>query len=221
VTKSMPYDTFKDLVGVTMVARAPLVFVTRADFPASSPMELAEVIRKSAAGKYSYGSSESVTRLLGAMFAKAQHLDMVHVPYKGGAPMMTDVAAGVTTVGITSVLTAKQLIDGGRLRAIALTGSQPSPILPGVMTMTAGGLKDFEDVYTSYSLYAPSATPHAALERMQQEVAAVANSPEMRAVLFQQGATPVANSVTEFNKQVERDAKFWAKLAHDVDLQPE
>ena len=221
VTKNMPYDTFKDLVGVTMVAMSPMVFVTRADLPAASPREFAELVRKDTAGKYSYGSSESMTRLIGAMYVKSQQLDMVHIPYKGGAPLMTDVASGVTTVGITSVLTAKQLITGGRLRAFALTGNKRSTVLPGVMTMTEAGLKDFEEVYATYSLYAPAATPRAALERMQKEVAAVIESPEMREILGQQAAIGVANSVTDFNAQVKRDHEFLVRLAREANLQPE
>ena len=221
VTKNMPYDTFKDLTGVTMVAKSPVVFVTRADLPASSPKELADLVRKDTAGKYSYGSSETMTRLIGAMYVKSQQLDMVHVPYKGGAPLMTDVAAGVTTLGVTSVLTAKQLIVGGRLRAVGITGAKRSPILPTVMTMAEAGLKDFDEVYATYSLFAPAATPRAALERMQKEIAAVLESPDMREILALQAATGVANSVADFNQQIKRDYEFQVRLAREVNLQPE
>jgi tripartite-type tricarboxylate transporter receptor subunit TctC len=221
VTKQMPFDTFKDLIGVTMVATSPLVFVTRNDFPASNSIEFANAIRRGAVGSPSYGSSESMTRLVGALFVKAQRLDMVHIPYKGGSALMNDVVSGVTTVGVTSVLTAKQLIAGGRLRALGLTGVQPSPILPDVPTLAASGMKDFDGVHTSYALYAPAATPRRVLERMRQEVSAVLSQADMRELLKQQGATPVGNSVADFNAQIVKDAEFWRRLAREVNLQPE
>ena len=221
VTRRMPYDTFKDFAPVTMVAKSPLVFVSRADLPVDSPKALAEMVRKDPQGKFTYGSSESMTRLVGAMYVSAQKLDMVHIGYKGGAPLMTDIAGGQVTVGVTSVLTAKQLITAGKLRAIGLTGDRRSPVLPDVPTMGEGGLKQFDDVYTSYSLYAPAATPRAALERIQQEIAAVVAAPEMKEILAEQAATGVANPVAEFTAQVERDAAFWARLAREIDLQPE
>lgn len=217
--KKMPYDTFHDLVGVTMVAQSPLVFVTQSDFPAHNAAEFARFIKAKPA-KYSYGSSENMTRLVGAMFVKYQDLDMVNVAYKGGSPLMTDVIGGVTTVGVTSVLTAKQFITSGKLRALAVTGAQRTPVLPDTPTMIESGMKDFE-VYTSYSLYAPAKTPKAALERMQQEVRAVVMAPDMKAILADQAATPVAQPVDEFNAQVKKDFAFWQQLAKDVNLQAE
>jgi tripartite-type tricarboxylate transporter receptor subunit TctC len=221
ITRRMPYDTFKDFAPVTMVAKSPLVFVSRADLPVDSPQALAEMVRNDPQGKYTYGSSESMTRLVGAMYVSAQKLDMVHIGYKGGAPLMTDIAGGQVTVGVTSVLTARQLITGGKLRAIGLTGDRRSPVLPDVPTMGEGGLRQFDDVYTSYSLYAPAATPRTALERMQQEIAAIVAAPDMKEILAEQAATGVANPVAEFTAQVDRDAAFWARLAREIDLQPE
>jgi tripartite-type tricarboxylate transporter receptor subunit TctC len=86
--------------------------------------------------------------------------------------------------------------------------------------MIESGMKDFE-VYTSYSLYAPAKTPKAALERMQKEVRAVVMAPDMKAILADQAATPVAQPVDEFNAQVKKDFAFWQQLAKDVNLQAE
>ena len=220
VIAKLPYDTFKDMVGVTMVAESPLVFVTHVDVPAKNAKELAELIRKTPA-KYSYGSSENMTRLVGAMFVQGQKLDAVHIPYKGGGPLMTDVAGGVTTLGVTSVLSAKQLMTAGKLKALGITGSKRSTVLPEVPTMVELGYPNFADVRTTYSLFAPAATPRDALERMQKEIAAVIHTPEMVEIFAAQAASPVGNSVTDFNEQVKRESQFWAGLAKAINLKPE
>lgn len=217
LTKSMPYDTFKDLIGVTMVAQSPLVFVTSSEFPAKTLTEFTQAMRAKPA-TYSYGSSENMTKLVGAMYANAEKLDMVSVSYKGGAPLMTDVVAGVTTVGVTSILTAKSFLDGGRLTPLAVTSATRSSALPNVPTMMESGLKDF-DITMSYSLYAPAKTPMDRLVAMQQAVYQVAMTPEMKATLAEQAATPVANSVDAFNAQVKKDAAFLQALAKKINLQ--
>ncbi|AZG15536.1 MULTISPECIES: tripartite tricarboxylate transporter substrate binding protein [Cupriavidus] len=217
--KKLPYDTFADLVGVTMVCQSPLVFVTQSEFPARNAVEFARHV-KAKPDKYSYGSSENMTRLVGEMYNKYQHLDMVNVAYKGGAPLMTDVIGGVTTVGVTSVLTAKPFITAGKLRPLAVTGAQRTPALPNVPTMIESGMKDFE-VYTSYSLYAPARTPKAALERMQKEIHEIVMAPDMKEILAEQAATPVAQPVDAFNEQVKKDFAFWQRLAKEVNLQAE
>lgn len=220
VIAKLPYDTFKDMVGVTMVAESPLVFVSHVDVPAKNAKELAELIRKTPA-KYSYGSSENMTRLVGAMFVQGQKLDAVHIPYKGGGPLMTDVAGGVTTLGVTSVLSAKQLMTAGKLKALGITGSKRSTVLPDVPTMVELGYPNFADVRTTYSLFAPAATPREALDRMQKEITAVIHTPEMVEILGAQAASPVGNSVADFNEQVKRESLFWAGLAKAINLKPE
>ncbi|MDP2007709.1 MAG: tripartite tricarboxylate transporter substrate binding protein [Rubrivivax sp.] len=220
VIAKMPYDTHKDMIGVTMVAESPLVFVINVDVPAKDARELADLIRKTP-GKYSYGSSENMTRLVGAMFVQGQKLDAVHVPYKGGGPLMIDVAGGVTTMGVTSVLSAKQLMTAGKLKAVGITGNKRSPVLPDVPTMVELGYGNFADIRTTYSLYAPAATPRDALERMQREISAVIQTQEMRDILAAQAALPVGNSVTEFNEQVKRESQVWGDLAKAINLRPE
>ncbi|GAP35553.1 tripartite tricarboxylate transporter substrate binding protein [Piscinibacter sakaiensis] len=220
VIAKMPYDTHRDMVGVTMVAESPLVFVTHVDVPARNAKELAELIRRTP-GKYSYGSSENMTRLVGAMFVQGQKLDAVHVPYKGGGPLMTDVAGGVTTLGVTSVLSAKQLMTAGKLKALGITGAKRSTVLPEVPTMVELGYPQFAEVRTTYSLFAPAATPRETLERMQKEVAAVIHTPEMVEILAAQAASPVGNTVADFQEQVKRESQFWAGLAKSINLRPE
>lgn len=217
VIAKMPFDTYKDLTGVTMVAEGPLAFVVGADVPANNMKELTDLINKTPK-RYSYGGSENMTKLVGAMYIEGQKLDAVYVPYKGSAPLITDVAAGVTTMAVSSVVSAKQLIVAGKLKALAVTGPVRSPILPDVPTMSEQGFPAFKDVRTTYSLFAPAGTPPAILEKMQKEVAAVLQMPDMKDALNQQAATPVGNTVAEFNEQVKRESQFWGDLAKSINL---
>lgn len=216
VKKKMPYDTLKDLVGVTKVAISPMVFVVNSEFPANNPKELAAVLKKDRS-KATYGASENMTRLVGAMFNQRMQLDVTYAPYKGGAPLMTDIAGNNVGYGVGTLLTAKPLIAAGKVKAIGVTSDRRSPTLPNTPTMVESGLKDME-IYISYSLYAPAKTPREALERMQSEVAHVVHTPEMVEILAAQAATPVGNSVTEFNKQVLEEARLWEKLVKDAGI---
>jgi tripartite-type tricarboxylate transporter receptor subunit TctC len=142
-----------------------------------------------------------MTKLVGAMYANAQNLDMVSVSYKGGAPLMTDVVSGVTTVGVTSILTARNLMNAGRLTPLAVTSAKRSAAVPDVPTMQESGLKDF-DITMSYAMYAQGKTPMALLQAMQKAVNQVAHSPDMKAALADQAAWPVAQPVPEFHERV-------------------
>ena len=217
VTKNMPYDTFKDLAGVTVVADSPLIFVTSSQFPAKTMAEFTKAMREKPK-TYSYGSSENMTKLVGGMYAAAENLDMVSVSYKGGAPLMTDVVAGVTTVGVTSILTARNLMNAGRLTPLAVTSAKRSAAVPDVPTMQEAGIKDF-DITMSYALYAQGKTPMVLLDAMQKAVNQVAHSPDMKAALADQAAWPVAQPVLEFHQRIKREAAFLQDLAKRVNLQ--
>ncbi len=217
VTKNMPYDTFKDLAGVTVVADSPLIFVTSSQFPAKTMVEFTKAMREKPK-TYSYGSSENMTKLVGAMYANAENLDMVSVSYKGGAPLMTDVVSGVTTVGVTSILTARNLMNAGRLTPLAVTSAKRSAAVPDVPTMQESGLKDF-DITMSYAMYAQGKTPMALLQAMQKAVNQVAHSPDMKAALSDQAAWPVAQPVSEFHERIKRESAFLQDLAKRINLQ--
>jgi tripartite-type tricarboxylate transporter receptor subunit TctC len=218
--KQLPYDTFKDLTPITKVATSPMVIVVNSDLPATNVKDLSALLKKGP-DKGSYGSSENMTRLVGAMFVRSQGAaDAVHVAYKGGAPLMADVAAGSTTIGVTSILTARPFITSGKLRPIAVTGARRTDALPNVPTMVEEGAPDVV-ANTDYTLYAPSATPRAILERLQKEVSEVVNSPEMVRILADQAAVPGGASVADTDAQVKKDFLFWQKVVADVGLKAE
>lgn len=219
VQKDIPYDTFKDFVGVTMVARSPLAFLVQSALPAQNMKDFITLARNPES-KFAYGSSENMTRLVGNMLDHYNQLGMVSVSYKGGAPLMADVAGGVTTIGTTSILSANPYVQAGKIRPLAITGTERTSSWPGVPTLHELGMKEFDQVYTSYSLYAPAGTPKDVLDTMQQAVHAVVFEPEMKEILAAQAAEPVADSVDHFNEQVKKDFEFWKSLAEAIDLKP-
>ncbi len=219
VQKEIPYDTFKDFVGVTMVARSPLAFLIGSEVPAKNLKEFIALAKQSDS-KFAYGSSENMTRLVGNMLDYYGKLNMISVSYKGGAPLMADVAGGVTTLGTTSILSANPYVQSGKIRPLAITGTKRTSAWPDVPTMNELGMKEFDDVYTSYSLYAPAGTPKSVLDTMQKAVHAVVYDPEMTEILKKQAAEPVADSVGDFNQQVKRDYQFWKSLADAIHLKP-
>lgn len=199
VHESLPYDTFGDLTGVTMIARSPLLFSANEDIDAADMKEFVEKARANPS-TYSIANSERFTMMLVKMLADGQSLDIAHVPYKGSGPLLIDAAGGFVSIASSSIAAASPYLQSGRLRPLAVTGMERTSALPDVPTLKELGLGDF-DFYVTYGLYAPANTPRAALERMQQEIKHIVSTDEMIEVLRAEAAEPVANGVDEFNSQ--------------------
>lgn len=214
--KTMPYDTLKDLTGVTMIAKSPLVLVVPKNLGVRTLNEFLELVRKNPQ-KFAYGSSENFTKLVGARFVKEQKLDMINVPYSGGAPLMTDVASGNTTLGVGSIMAANAYITSGKVVPIALTGDKENDFLPGVQTLKEQGMPDFS-MYVTYSLFAPAGTPANIVQAMQKEIRKAVLSKEVKDALQAQVAEPVANPVDEFNRELLAEYSDLSALAGSIGL---
>ena len=217
--KTLPYDTFKDMTGVTLIARSPYIFVTKADQPGNNIKEFVEGTRKEP-NKRSLANSEKFSLLLNQALASNEKLDVIHVPYKGSGPMMIDVAAGTVTMSPTSILAAIPYLQSGRIKALAVAGNERSPVVPNVSTLKEQGFDSY-DFYVNYGLYAPASTPRKILETMQKAVKEVVETPEMKAILIDKGAVPVANSIDEFNALQRANFENLKKLAAQFNLKPE
>lgn len=215
VVPKMPYDTLKDLRPVTEVATSPLVLVANANIPGNT---LAEVNAKNKDRKFSYGSSENMTRLVGNMMTAVMKLDAVHIPYKGGGPMMTDIAGGNLDMGVTSVLTAKALIDAGKIKPIAITGTERSPVLPHTPTMKELGVGGFENILTSYALYTNAKTPDPIVNQFYTVVDKALQTDGMKKVLSDQAAQPSHYTIKQFEEFFKQDYALWTGLAKKYDL---
>lgn len=218
VVPKMPYDTLKDLRPVTEVATSPLVLVANANIPGDN---LVDVSVKNKGRKFAYGSSENMTRLVGNMMTAAMKLDAVHIPYKGGGPMMTDIAGGSLDMGVTSVLTAKALIDAGKIKAIAITGTERSPVLPTTPTMKELGIDGFEEIKTSYALYTNSKTPDAIVGQFYTVVDKALQTDGMKKVLNEQAAQASKYTIQQFEDFFKQDYALWTGLAKKYNLKGE
>lgn len=197
VHKDLPYDTFRDLTGVTLIARSPLLFSANNSIAAKDMRAFVELARANP-GKYSIANSEKFTMMLVKMLADSQKMNIIHVPYKGSGPLLVDAAGGAVSIASSSIAAASPYLKSKRLHPLAVTGLERTSALPNVPTLKELGLGDF-DYYVTYGLYAPAKTPRAVLERMRQEVKFVTSDPEMKAALVSQAAEPVANGIDEFN----------------------
>jgi len=215
-----PFDPVKDFEPITKLNDATLILAAHASVPAKTLRELVDFSKKS--GGLSFGSSgaATTTHLAGELLALRSGAVLRHVPYKGGGQAVTDAAGGQIALIYTVIPTIAGFVKDGRLRPIAVSSLKRSPVLPDVPTMAESGLPGFE-VSSWYGLLAPAKTPKAIVERLQREVAAVLQMPEIREKYLNAGFEPVANRPDEFAAQIKSDLARWGKVVRDANVQVE
>jgi tripartite-type tricarboxylate transporter receptor subunit TctC len=213
----LPYDPFKDFVPITLVAGVPNVMVVNAEFAASNRIQsVTDFIKFARAnpGRLNMASSGNGTsiHLAGELFKSMTGTFMTHIPYRGSAPALLDLAAGNMQVMFDNLPSAMQLIKAGRIKALAVTSSQRSAALPEAPTVEeAGNLKGFE-ASSWFGLLAPAGTPADVVSRIQQEVARSLASPALKERLAALGAIPSGNTPAQFAALIEAEHKKWAEV---------
>ena len=218
VMKSLPYDTINDFTPITLVAIVPGILSANASLPVRSVQEMVQLVR-SKPGQFNYGLPGSMTsgHLSMELLKVIAGLDMVAVPYKGGAPAAADLAAGQVQFMINSPPTVLPFVKAGKVRALAVTGAQRSPGLPDLPTIRESGFPDYE-TYEWYGLFAPARTPKEIVARLGQEIARILKDPELRELMLVQGAELVGNSPEEFGQFVRAEMDKWGALARRINL---
>lgn len=188
--KKLPYDPIKDFDPVARLVTFELALAAPASVPAGSLAELVSWLR-AGQGKYSYGSFGAATpsQFAGDMFNRKAKLDMQHVPYKGSAPLVTDLVGGQVQFGFVVLQVAQQLAQGGKLKIMAVTGEHRQSAAPNVPTMTESGYPDV-NATGWYGIYAPRGTPAAVVARLEQAADQVMKQPDVRQKLVEQGVNP-------------------------------
>ena len=206
------FDAQRDLQPVAMFASAPLVLVVHPSVPARSVAELIAVA-KAKPGSFNFGSSGSGTgaHLTGELFEEVSGAKLVHIPYKGTAPALTDLVGGQVQMMFSVAPAVLQHIAGGRLRALAVTGTRRLPGLPDVPTAAESGLPGFESSL-SYGLLAPKGTPEAFVRELAAQVAQAAATPEFQQRLAVEGAVPLPGGPAEFAALLARERGKWAEV---------
>jgi len=213
------YDVERDFAPVSLVVSIPQLFAVN---PATPFKSMSDVVAaaKSQPGKLSFASAGNGTpsHIAGELLKLRTGIDIVHVPYKGGGPAVTDTMAGQVPMLILTAAAAIGHTRSGKLRALAVTTLKRSPGAPEVPTVAeALGLPDYE-VDSWIAMFAPSRTPAPVIARMQQEIARVVQLPEIRARLIEQTADPVASSPEELGKVVKRELAKWAEVVRSAHI---
>jgi tripartite-type tricarboxylate transporter receptor subunit TctC len=219
--QTMGYDPDKELAPVTMIGRWPLVLVADPNFPPNTMAELVAYV-KANKGKVNFGSlgNASINHLTGELLNIAAGIDAVHVPYKGGAPMMTDLMGGQIQYAFDSAGATLPLIKSGKVKAIAVTDTQRVPSLPNVPTTAESG---YPAVNTGVwmGLFVPAKTPKNVVDALHAETIAVLNAPDVRKALNDRSINPVGNSPEAFKKEIDVETAKKRELAAKLGIKSE
>ncbi len=211
----MPYDPIKDFVPVVLLSTTPNVLVVPANFPANSVQDVIRMA-KAKPGELTFASSGSGTsiHLSGEMFKSMAGLDMTHIPYKGSGPMLIDLLSGTVNMAFDNLSASMVHIKGGKLRALATTGSKRAPGLPDLPTVSEAGLTGYDS--TSWNaVYAPAGTPKEIIEKLNRESNAILQSPETRRFFAEQGAEAGGGTPEQLATFNRAELAKWAKVVKD------
>ncbi len=212
VYPKLPYDPLRDFAPITVLGIVTSVVVVTPSLPVSSVKDLVALAKKRP-GQLNFTSSGvgASTHLTGELLKQRAGIDMVHVNYKGSGPALTDVMAGFVQIMFENLPSALPYIKAGKLKVLAVTGKDRSPILANVPTLAESGFPGF-DMVSWQGLVAPAATPKAIIDKLNAELARVLKTPEMREKMFGLGTEVVANTPEQFAQYIRDETAKWSKI---------
>jgi len=211
------YDTLRDFAPITQAVNVTNILVTHPSVPAKSVKDLLEIAR-ARPGQLNYASSGNgtVTHLAGELLKLMGKVNIVHVPYKGGAPALTALVSGETDMSYENSLIILPQIKAGKVKALAVTGAKRSPLLPALPTI--GETLPGYSASGWYGLVAPAATPKDALARLNAAAVRALRAPEVVERLSSQGAEPVGNSAEEWGGFIRSEIEKWARVVKAANM---
>ena len=218
VYPTLPFDPTKDFAPVTMVAYSPHILVVHPAVAASSVKELI-ALAKAKPGKLNFAISGvgGAPHLAGVDFALRTGIDWAYIPYKGGSQAIADVAGGQADVTMNGMLATYPLVQGGKLKLLAVSSARRMGAIPDVPTLAESGLAGFESG-SWQGVVAPAGTPRNVVARLNAEITRIVNSPEMRDNLGKQGADVRTNTPDEFAAFIRGEKMKWAKVVKDANV---
>lgn len=218
--KKLPYDSIKDFAPITLIADSPLIFAAHPSLSVSNIRELV-ALAKSRPGRINYASSGPGTggHLSVELLKWMTGIDLVHIPYKGAGPALTDLIGGQVQMMCTSPLPALPHVKSGRLVALAMTSRSRSRAAPEIPTV-AESVPGYESTLW-YALLAPAATPQAIVRKVHAETTKVLKLPEVTEQLLALGADPIGNSPQELTKFLQTEIDRWTKLIRQANIRGE
>jgi tripartite-type tricarboxylate transporter receptor subunit TctC len=217
----VPYDPVRDFAPITLIASSPVLVVAHPSLPVRSIPELIR-LDKAKPGQISYGTGGTGTgsHLTMELFNLTTGTRLLHVPYKGVGPALTDVLGGHISLMVSSPVSSQPHVESGRLRGLAITGRQRLAALPGVPTMIESGLPDFEST-SWFGVLAPAGTPPAVIARLHREFVGLLQRPEIREQISRTGADPVGNTPEEFAAYIRSEITRWSKVVKAAKIKVE
>lgn len=210
--RKLPFDTKRELGGVTMMATAPVILVVHPSVPAKNLTELLDLARsKPGTLNYASGGNGASTHLAGELMKIACSVDIAHIAYKGTGPAMTDLLAGHVQMQFAGISSVKPHVEAGRLRAIAVTGPKRNPAMSTVPTFIEQGVQGV-DADTWWGLYAPAATPGEIVASLNDHFVRALKSAELAPKLAAGGFVPVAGSASEHTAMTSSMIDRWTEV---------
>lgn len=215
--KTLTYDPVKDFTPVARTGDLPFMLVVNPEVPAKTVAELI-AYAKANPGKLTYASGSSSAIVSGATFARKAGIDLLHVPYKSSPPAMNDVIGGRITMMFTDVLTGLPHVQGGSLRALAVTTKDRSPLVPDLPSMQEAGVPDF-DITSWQGYFAPAGTPKEVVTKLNTEIRKIVEDPETKAKLATLGMDAFSGSPEDLGKFVGDQLVLWEKLVREAGIE--
>lgn len=217
----MPYDTLKDLAPIGMVASSQHVLVVNPKFPAKDTRELLATA-KANPGKYNYGSAGpgSTFHMAAELFKDVTNSDITHVPYKGGGPALVDTMAGMVDMSFPVLSAAVPHVQGGKLRAIGVTGPKRSPLLPNVPTLQESGATGY-NFETWFMVFAPANTPKPVIDKLNAALNKAITSPALQDKLIKDGFDPIPSTPAQAQARLTQELPAWNKLIKERGISAE
>jgi tripartite-type tricarboxylate transporter receptor subunit TctC len=218
-TRKLPYDAVKDFTAIGMIGSTPNALVVNNSLPVNNVKELIAYL-KANPGKVSYGSAGqgSLTHLSAELFKTQTNVFMVHIPYRGIAPAITDLIGGQTQVMFPGLAAALPHVKAGKMKILAITGKTRHPTVKDIPTLEEAGLKGFDAVQW-YGVVGPANMPPAVVKTLNDGLAKVLTSPELKTKLAQEAIEPMPMSPADFGKYIQADIARWTKLAKEKNIQ--
>jgi len=212
VNKSINYDPFKSFAPVSLLASVPYVVAASPDTPISNLKELVAAAKKDP-GKLTYSSCGPGTlcHLSGEFFKSLTGTDLLHVPFKGSAPAMNALLGNQVNLAFDTLTVLAPQIRDGKVRGLAVTSRERSPLLPNVPTAAEAGVSDFV-VDSWFGLVVPAATPASIVQRLNAEVIRIGNLPDVRDRLGTQGLSVTTSTPEAFTQTIRADYERWGKV---------
>ncbi len=219
--QKLPYDPLKDFAAVSLVGTAPSLLSTHPSVPVKSLKDLIDLARNKP-GYLNFASAGVGTppHLAGELFKNMTGVNMVHVPYKGGGPALTDLLAGQIGIYFSGISSVLPFVKDGRLRGVAVTSARRTAVMPDTPTVAESGLPGYE-VGNWYAIVAPAATPRTIITRLNSEIVTALAVPEIRKRFLELAADPLGSTPDELRKYNRSELEKWAKVITSAGIKPE